>query len=665
MERRRFVQLVGFLSSRWAAPFLSALEKSDSVTASPPSAHLEPISPHVFIYHDIVNVVVIEQNERALLINSGNGSIVAALKARGITVDWVLYTNYEREHCAGATVLKSSDVKIAVPATEAQFFHGATQFWQSADTLMDHCYDFRPDLSLLRASVQPDRELLTDDVFKWQGLEIEVVGTPGYTDGGVSYVVNIDQQRIAFTGSLIVAPGRLREFYKLQKPFPGMLGNSLAGHGGYWGFGGGVPDLKKSLDLLLSKTPSMLVPSHGAVMKDPSAAVSLLETNLDKAMRNYLALADWRLYFQDEVITTGYGEVPMLPALPDPTAPSWLHALPQRPLYPAYPLIPTSWYIQADDGSIFLFDCGFPPVAAAIGQLVQDGTIKGVDGIWISHYHDDHVASVNEIRRGYGAKVYAQQELQDILENPTAYQMPCLFPESIRVDYPLAEGQEITWKGYKLTAYYFPGQTLYHGALLVERDGMRVLLSGDSFANFGIDDYCAYNRNFIGDDELGYQRCIRLLLKLEPDMLLAAHGGPVPFAPESLRKALLLLREREELFGSLLSWDNPNFGLDPCWVRAYPFRQKVLPGQLLTIEVKIFNHSVSAKSAVAELRAVEGWSVNKAREIMIPPHSEGVIRLTARAPDQPRRNRDVLGVATRFGGEDLGEPAVAIVDYMR
>jgi glyoxylase-like metal-dependent hydrolase (beta-lactamase superfamily II) len=665
MERRRFVQLAGVLSSRLAMPFLSELEKSGSVAAAPPLVHFETISPHVFIYPDIVNVAVIEQDGRALLINSGNGSVLRALKARGITVDWVFYTNYERQHCLGATLLKNANVKIAVPAAEAEFFHGATQFWQSADRLIDHCYDFRPDLSLLRASVQPDHKLVAGDVFKWQGLDIEVVGTPGYTDGEVSYVLNIDGERIAFTGSLIVGSGQLREFYKLQKPFPRMLGNSLAGRGGYWGFGGGVPDLKTSLDVVLSKAPSKLVPSHGAVIKDPVAAVSLLERNLDQAMKNYLALADWRLYFEDEGITTGYGDVPMLPSLPNPTAPPWIHPLPQLPMSPAYPLIPTSWYIQADDGSIFLFDCGFPPVAAAIAQQVQDGTIKGVDGIWISHYHDDHVTSVNEIRRAYGAKVYAQQELQDILENPTAYQMPCLFPETIHVDYPLAEGQEINWKGHKLTAYYFPGQTLYHGGLLVERDGMRVFLSGDSFANFGIDDYCAYNRNFMGDDEPGYQRCIRLLLKLEPNMLFAAHGGPVPFAPDNLRKALTLLREREQLFANLLPWDNPNFGLDPCWVRAYPFRQRVLPGQSLTIEARIFNHSSSAKSAVVDLQALEGWQVNKAREIMIPPHTEGVLRLTARAPDQPRENRDVLGIAVHFDGKDLGEAAVAIVDYLR
>ncbi len=607
MERRRFLQLTGILSSGLAARLLPALETSSRVVeGSRPFPHFETITRHVLIYHDVVNVAVIEQNEKALLINSGDGSVLQALKERGIIVEWVLYTNYEREHTASANLLKKSNVRIAVPATEAEFFHSATQFWLTDDRIIDHCYDFRPDLSVLRTSVEPDQELLSGDVFKWQGLEIDVIGTPGYTDGGVSYFVSIDGQKVAFTGSLIVAPGQLRDFYKFQKPFPGMRGNALAGRGGYWGFGGGTLDLKKSLAVILSKSPAILIPSHGMVIRDPAAAVSLLDNKLEQAMANYMTLADWRLYFEGEGVTTDYGHVPMLRPVPVPTAPSWLRTIAQQPLSPGYPLIPTSWYIRAEDGSIFLFDCGFPPVAAAITQLVLDKAISSVDGIWISHYHDDHVASVNEIARNYGAKVYAQEELQDILENPTAYRMPCLFPESIHIDHPLTNGEVINWKGYRLTGYYFPGQTLYHGGLLVEREGTRLFMSGDSFANFGIDDYCAYNRNFIGRSEPGYQQCIQLLLKLEPDMLVAAHHGPIPFARDNLYKALLLLQEREAFFGSLLCWEDPNFGLDPCWIRAYPFRQKVLPGQAVTVQLRIFNHSASAKSAAADLRAGRG-----------------------------------------------------------
>jgi hypothetical protein len=120
-----------------------------------------------------------------------------------------------------------------------------------------------------------------------------------------------------------------------------------------------------------------------------------------------------------------------------------------------------------------------------------------------------------------------QREMLDIIENPLAYQMPCLFPESIRVDYPMEHGQTIDWKGFKLTAYNFPGQTLYHDGLLVEKDGFKVFFTGDSFANWGIDDYCSQNRCFLGR-EAGYENASRF--SANPAQYSHGHplGSPAP-----------------------------------------------------------------------------------------------------------------------------------------
>jgi glyoxylase-like metal-dependent hydrolase (beta-lactamase superfamily II) len=666
MNRRQFIQLVGSAGPTLALPSLLQSEELSNVQARKTSGAFKTASRHVLIHRDVINVSVIVQDGKCILINSGDGSILDALKLLGLPLpEWALYTDHRLEHCASAGELKARGVKIAVPVSEAEFFLAAREFWLSADRLIDHRYDFRPDLSVLRASVQPNQLLDIGSVFKWRGLELEVIATPGFSDGGVSYIINIDGQRLAFTGNLLTGSGQLSNIYELQKPFPGMRGNLVAGHGGYWGFGGGLLDVKRSLSDVLAKHPTMLIPSHGVLIENPAASVSLLRTNIDEAMENYLTLAAWRIYFKDQKVLTGFTDVPMLPSADAPTMPSWLRRVQERPLSPDFPLLMTSWYIQADDGSIFLFDCGYSPVAAALNDLVHGGKIKGIDGVWISHYHDDHVSSVNEIRRMYQCRVYAQREIQDILENPTAYEMPCIFPESILVDHPLSEGEVIEWKGYKMTAFYFPGQTLYHGGLLVEHDGDRLFLSGDSFANFGIDDYCAYNRNFLGTEEPGYRKCIDLLFSLKPDMLIAAHHGPVAFIPDSLSKAAALLEQRKALYAKLFPWDDPNFGLDPTWVRAYPFRQKVMPGQIVTIEARIFNHSASAKSASAGLHTLTGWGASSVNQTTIPAHAEGAIRLPARAPTYPAHSRDVLGLAVHFDGKDLGEAAVAIVDFLR
>ena len=642
---------IGYTLVVWLLFLSVALCQTPAQTSS---SQFEPLSEHVGVYRDVVNVGVIRRNGKTLLIGSGEGQIVNAPKNLGIdSIDWVLYTDHHRDQCSGADLLKKAGAKIGVPAAEAEFFRKATAIWANADKALYHRYDLRPDLFILRSSVVPDRELQSGEVFRWEGLDIQVVPTPGPTDGSVSYIVPIDGKKFAFTGDLIYGPGQLWNFYMLQKRFPGMTGD-------YWGFGGAAADLIKSLDDVLGYKPQVIIPSHGVVMRDPAGAIAQLKTNLHTVMANYLTLAAWRIYFTGNFDGVNMKSspppdlaVPMFPPLPVPQAPAWLHKA-----------VGTSWYLQADDGSIFLLDCGFEPIGETLEKLAKAGTIKGVDAIWITHYHDDHVQSVNAVRRRFGAKVYVQRELQDILENPTAYSMPCLDPESIHVDHPLSEGEVINWKGFKLTFYYFPGQTLYHGGVLIVHEGTRIFHTGDSFGNFGIDDYCSYNRNLLGS-EPGYEQCFRLLLRLAPDILLAAHWGPEPFSKEYVQKALDLIRERRKLLSALLPWDDPNFGLDPSWVRAYPYRQAVLPGQPVTLEAKIYNHAGSAREASVELRAPLGWQVEKASPVTLAPHTEGVIRLKAVAPANPSQRRDVLGLAVHFAGRDLGELAEAIVDYLQ
>jgi glyoxylase-like metal-dependent hydrolase (beta-lactamase superfamily II) len=611
----------------------------------------ESITEHVGLYRDVVNVGVVRSGTKTLLIDSGEASILDATDLRLGSIDRVLYTHYHRDQCSGAP--RFNGVSVYVPASEAPLFTKATEFWQSADVILDHRYTFRPEIMVLRESVAIDRELRDGEVIHWEGIAIRVVATPGHTDGSLSYFVEVDGKTIAFTGDLIYSPCQIWEFYSLQKRFPGMDDD-------YWGVGGASLGLLDSIKLVLAHKPTILVPSHGEVIHNPENALTLLHDQLDQVMRSYLTLSPWRVskrngvqIFKEDAPSPF--DVPMYPPLKPVDLPKWLHRT-----------VATSSYLVAEDKSIFLFDCGFNPIIDALNGLVESGEISGVDAIWASHYHDDHISSVNTVRRKYGSKVYVQSEMQDIFENPTAYCMPCLFPESIHVDHVLAEGERLHWKGYELTAYYFPGQTLYHAGLLIEHDGTRVFMTGDAFGNWAIGDVCSYNRNFIGKDgEMnGIERCLRLLLELKPDLLYAAHWGPIRFSEEYIERTLDLLRNRHLMLTALLPWDDANFGLDPYWVRAYPYRQSILPGQKVTLEARVYNHSDKARNTSAALRAPHGWQVARSGTATIPAHTEGAIRLAAIAPMHPPMQRQVLGLKVHFGERNLGEVAEAIVDYL-
>ena len=55
---------------------------------------------------------------------------------------------------------------------------------------------------------------------QWPATQIEVLDTPGFTRGSVSYLCEVDGRRIAFTGDLIYGDGQLLDLYSLQDAIP-------------------------------------------------------------------------------------------------------------------------------------------------------------------------------------------------------------------------------------------------------------------------------------------------------------------------------------------------------------------------------------------------------------------------------------------------------------
>src|SRR5580704_19529782 len=81
-------------------------------------------------------------------------------------------------------------------------------------------------------------------------------------------------------------------------------------------------------------------------------------------------------------------------------------------------------------------------------------------------------------------------------EHPDSYHMPCLTPNAMRNVKAMPEGAKQRWNEFDLTYSYYPGQTLFHGGLLLKKDGgENIFFIGDSFTPTGVDDYCLTNRN--------------------------------------------------------------------------------------------------------------------------------------------------------------------------
>jgi glyoxylase-like metal-dependent hydrolase (beta-lactamase superfamily II) len=60
------------------------------------------VTPHLLVFRDHINIGVLRDGERALLVDFGSGAIVSALHDIGITtIDTALFTHHHRDQACG------------------------------------------------------------------------------------------------------------------------------------------------------------------------------------------------------------------------------------------------------------------------------------------------------------------------------------------------------------------------------------------------------------------------------------------------------------------------------------------------------------------------------------------------------------------------------------
>jgi glyoxylase-like metal-dependent hydrolase (beta-lactamase superfamily II) len=165
------------------------------------------------------------------------------------------------------------------------------------------------------------------------------------------------------------------------------------------------------------------------------------------------------------------------------------------------------------------------PWLYTIPTLKKQFNVKKIDVALPTHFHDDHVAGLNLLRRVEGTKVWAAESFAGILENPAHYNLPCLWYDPIPVDRVLPQEKRISWEEYSLTLHALPGHTRYAVAVFLEVDGRRVLVTGDQYqGNDGLEFNYVYQNDYqVGD----YRKSAALYSQLEPDLILPGHWDPL------------------------------------------------------------------------------------------------------------------------------------------
>jgi glyoxylase-like metal-dependent hydrolase (beta-lactamase superfamily II) len=603
------------------------------------------LAPDLFVYPGAINVGILRQGERAWLIDCGDGDVLPALSALGIRqVEAVLFTHYHRDQASGFGQLPGSPlVRAIVPTGERDYFAQVERFWQDP-AFRWHLYNFQPSDLLLAESIPVDATGAENTTFAFGPWTVRVLATPGHTPGSVSYLVERAGQRFAFVGDAIYGPGQLWDVYSLQRG--GTFGERTIRD--YHGFLGARTALAQSLRKLREAGAQALIPSHGVMMTDPVSAIDALVANLDRAYANYAGISALRYYFP-EMFADYVGQPEAMPMRPGMAIPDFVRH------------VGTSWVIVADDGAALLMDCGSHKVLDELRHWQASGEIRQVDAFWISHYHDDHVDFVEDLQREFPCPTYADAQVAAIVRRPRAYRLPCISPAVARIDQVTTHGTSWRWHEFRLTAYHFPGQTYYHGALLVEGYGQRLFFIGDSFTMAGIDDYCAGNRNFLGAGR-GFDACLALVEDLQPNLLFNCHV-PVAFAftADEIRFMRRNLAEREAIFATLLPWEDPNFGLDEHWLRAEPFEQDARPGEVVSLDVVVTNHASAPRLASGQPIVPRGWETRPVVRAVVPRRTERALSFRIPVPAEAKPGLRVIPIAVELAGRKLGQFRAAML----
>ena len=571
--------------------------------------HYSQLSHHLYVHHGHVNTGILREGNSALLIDPSGASLQTTLAELGISnVEQILYTHHHRDNTAGFPIPENAC--IGVPAAEAQWFSDVKTFWNDPKYRW-HLYNCHPHNLMLANSIHVSDTYTEGTQIAWGPASIKILETPGHTDGSVTYLIDVDEQRFAFSGDLIYDEGKIWELYSLQK------GQQTTD---YHGFLGARDELKESLEKIRQSSPTALVPTHGVIIKNPDAAIDKLLAQLANCYDKYVSISALRHYFP-KLFTEFEGRADHMPIREGKPPPDFLRHF------------GTTWVIISENREAFVMDCGSSNIIKQIQQLQADNEISEVTQFWVTHYHDDHVNAIPEFQETFPCETITDAVVAKVITNPKAFRLPCISPAVTRVDRTTNDGDSWQWNEFTMTAYHFPGQTYYHGGLLVEGRGVRMFFAGDSFTMAGIDDYCSGNRNLLGKN-VGYEKCLRLIQKLKPTHIFNCHVNPAfDFTDEEITFMLGTLAEREKCYTDLFPWDHANYGMDDQWVRCYPYEQEVTLGETVTLQVEIKNHSSEPRNAIAQPTLPKSWDTEvEPSEITIPPKTDGHIQFAIPIP---------------------------------
>ena len=218
------------------------------------ASSFEQVGAGVARFRDTCNVYVLVGRE-AVLVDFGSGRVLDHLAELGVEqVTDVLVTHHHRDQVQGlARPRTAGDPHLGAAARARPDRRGRRAL---ADPAARQRLRPAQDRFSLLESVPVDGTVPSTGARRYGGVEVYALPTPGHTVGSVTYLVERDGRRLAFSGDLVHGDGKVWSLAATQ-----------------WSYSGteGLAATFFSCGVLAGREPDLLLPSHGEPVEEPAA----------------------------------------------------------------------------------------------------------------------------------------------------------------------------------------------------------------------------------------------------------------------------------------------------------------------------------------------------------------------------------------------------------
>jgi len=130
---------------------------------------------------------------------------------------------------------------------------------------------------------------------------------------------------------------------------------------------------------------------------------------------------------------------------------------------------------------------------ADLDALERECGLKTIDQILVTHFHGDHIDLIPALLGRYpNARVATLGIVADVIRAPHDYPYSCLLPwynlgfDTVPIHDRLSLDEPFHWNAFQLDVIHLPGHCYAHAGYVLDFDGARIAITGDSIQNRGV-----------------------------------------------------------------------------------------------------------------------------------------------------------------------------------